>query len=159
MKSFLLTVFGIFFMSPFNISGDSMEPLFSHEDVIMIETVTYLFEEPQRFDIVIFYGTDEPDKFFVKRIIGMPGETVLLREDKIYLVDNEGNENELIEPYRTYGPTVDSLRQIDGVSYVVPEEKYFVLGDNRDNSFDSRTWKNPFVSKESIVGKYYYTLF
>ena len=89
----------------------------------------------------------------------MPGETILLREEKIYLVEEDSDEEELKESHRTFPATVNSLKQLDGVTYAVPEGKYFVLGDNRDNSFDSRTWKDPFVPKESIVGRYYYTVF
>jgi len=159
MKSFLLGLLGFFFTSPFTISGDSMEPIFSHDDVIIAESLTYTSEEPQRGDIIVFHGTDEPDKFFVKRIIGMPGEILKISEDNIYIIDNEGNETKIDEPYLNKSKRVYSLRQIDGTKYEIPEDAYFVLGDNRDSSYDSRTWRNPFVPKKNIVGKYYYVLF
>jgi len=159
MTEFLVATFGFLFMSPFNISGDSMEPLMSHEDTIMFESLSYSLEEPARGDIVVFYGTDEPDKIFVKRIIGMPGETILIREEKVFVVDEDGNEEQLEEDYIKESDIEYSLRQIDGTRYQVPEGKYFMLGDNRNNSFDSRTWHDPFIPKESLVGKYYFELF
>jgi len=146
-------------MSPFNISGDSMYPTFEDGQTIMTESLTYTGEDPARGDVIVFYGTDEPDKFFIKRIIGLPGETIKISEDNVYIIDDEGNETKIDEPYLNKKTKVYSLRQIDGTEYQVPEDSYFVLGDNRDSSYDSRTWKNPFVPKNSIVGKYYFVLF
>lgn len=143
-------------MSPFNISGDSMEPTFSHEDIVMFESLTYQLEEPVRGDIVVFYGTDEYEKIFVKRIIGMPGETVVLKENEV-LIDGKS----LSEPYLSsrYEEIKFNFREFDGVTYEVPLGKYFMLGDNRGNSFDSRVWNDPFVPRENLVGKYYYELY
>lgn len=159
MKTFLVGALGFLFMSPFNIAGDSMEPLLVHEDTAMFESLTYMLEEPQRGDVVVFYGTDEPDKIFVKRIIGLPGEILWLREEKVFIMDDKGNEKQLDEWYLPYDEQEYSLRQLDGTRYEIPEGKYFVLGDNRKSSFDSRTWHDPFVPKENLVGKYYYKLF
>ena len=153
MKAFFAAIFTIFFLSPFTISGNSMEPFLSDHDVILVDSYTYNQEAPQRGDVIVFRGTDEPDKFFVKRVIGLPGETVIIREDDVYI-----NETKLDEPYVYSKDKIYSLRQIDGTQYEVPEGKYFVLGDNRDSSFDSRTWRSPFVPKNNIVGKYYTTL-
>lgn len=158
MKAFLIGAFGFLFMSPFNISGASMEPLLHNGDMAMFESLSYMLEEPMRGDVVVFYGTDEPDKIFVKRIIGMPGETILIREEKVFIVDDNGNEKQITEDYLRNSGREYSLRQIDGTTYKVPEGKYFVLGDNRNNSFDSRTWHDPFVPKENLVGKYYFEL-
>lgn len=155
MKAFLIGVFAVFFMSPFSIQGNSMEPLFSDGDMIMFEGLTYTFEDPMRGDTVVFYGTDEADKVFVKRIIGLPGEEVVMRERKIYI-----NGNELEEPYMGQFSDFEELnmREYDGITYQVPEGKYFMLGDNRRNSFDSRTWSDPFVPRENIIGKYYFDI-
>jgi signal peptidase I len=159
MKLLLEIFISLLFFSPFNVAGDSMEPTLMNTDVIMIDKTAYLFSEPQRGDIVIFFGTDEPDKFFIKRIIGMPGETILLKEDKVFIVNEDGKEIFLDEPYvQIRGNKLYSLRQIDGTRYQVPKGHYFVLGDNRNSSYDSRTWKHPFVPKENIVGKYAYKL-
>ena len=159
MKSFLTGILVVFYMSPFNISGDSMEPVLSDGDVIMTESLTYTDTDPARGDVIVFSGTDEPDKYFVKRIVGLPGETIKISEDNVYVIDEEGNQNKIEEPYLSKSAKAYSLRQIDGTTYQVPEGAYFVLGDNRDSSFDSRSWKNPFVPKNNIVGKYYFMLF
>jgi len=155
MKEFLIGAFAVFFMSPFNIQGDSMEPIFSSGDTIMFEGLSYMIEEPMRGDIAVFYGTDEADKIFVKRIIGLPGEEVLIRERVVY-IDGE----ELEEPYIGQISAGDlNMREYDGITYQVPEGKYFMLGDNRRNSFDSRTWNDPFVPRENIIGKYYFDVY
>lgn len=159
MKAFFTGLIVIFYMSPFNISGDSMFPNFIDGETIMTESLTYQTELPQRGDVIVFKGTDEPDKFFIKRIIGLPGETILIREDNVYTIDNDGKEIKIEEPYINKTEKVYSLRQIDGTKYEIPEAAYFVLGDNRDSSFDSRTWQNPFVPKNNIVGKYSFVLF
>lgn len=157
MKQFLIGVFAVFFMSPFSIQGNSMEPTFSDGDIIMFEGLSYRFEEPVRGDLVVFYGTDEPDKVFVKRVVGLPGEEVVIRERMVYI-----NGEELEEPYLgQFSNFADDLnmREYDGITYELPEGKYFLLGDNRKNSFDSRTWSNPFVPRENIIGKYYFDVY
>jgi len=155
MKQFLIGVFSVFFMSPFNIQGDSMEPTFSNDDYIMFEGFSYMVEEPVRGDIVVFYGTDEADKVFVKRIIGMPGEEVVIKERTVYI-----NGELLEESYLgQHSDSEDlSLREYDGITYEVPNGKYFMLGDNRRNSFDSRTWSDPFVPRDNFLGKYYFDI-
>lgn len=158
MKSFFSSIIVLFFLSPFNISGDSMYPTFVDGQTIMTESLTYTTDNPARGDVIVFYGTDDPDLFFVKRIIGLPGETIKISEDNVYIVD-DGKETKIEEPYLSKSDKVYSLRQIDGTKYEIPEDAYFVLGDNRDSSFDSRTWDNPFVPKNNIVGKYYFVLF
>lgn len=156
MKGFLVGVFAVFFMSPFNISGNSMEPTFSNGDTIMFEGLTYAVEAPMRGDVVVFYGTDEPDKIFVKRIIGLPGEEVVIRERRVYI-----NGELLEEPYlgQLSDPANLKMREYDGITYEVPEGKYFMLGDNRQNSFDSRTWNDPFVPLDNIIAKYYFDIY
>ena len=113
-------------------------------DRIFGNRLAYLFEEPERFDIVIFKYPDDESQRFIKRVIGLPGETVEIREGKVYI---DGSETPLDDsftpetPVGDYGP------------YTVPEGCYFMLGDNRNNSKDSRMWDNPYVKKEKILGK------
>ncbi len=110
--------------------------------------LSYLFDEPERGDIIIFKYPDDPSQNYVKRVIGLPGETVEIKEGKVYISkDGVMLEDPLDEPYLkevaigSYGP------------YEVPEDSYFVMGDNRNNSFDSRKWANTYVPKENIIGK------
>lgn len=101
-------------------------------------------KDPERFDIIIFKYPDDESQRFIKRLIGLPGETVEIRNGKVYI---NGSKEPLDDsfvpetPKGNYGP------------YVVPEDSYFMLGDNRENSRDSRFWDNPFVTFDEIIGK------
>ena len=106
--------------------------------------LTTKLRDPERFDIVIFHYPDDEKQLFIKRIIGLPGETVEIVDGKVYI---DGSEEPLDdsfvngEPLGSFGP------------YEVPEDSYFMLGDNRNNSKDSRFWENTFVRFDQIVGK------
>lgn len=122
----------------------SMIPIVQPGDRLIINRLSYLFEDPKRGDIVMFAYPDNEKKNYLKRIIGLPGEKLEIREGLIYINDRETplSENYLNdEPNGDFGP------------YNVPEGCYFMLGDNRDNSLDAREWKNKYVKKEKIVGK------
>lgn len=127
------------------IPSGSMENTIMTKDRIVAFRLSYLFSKPERQDIVIL-DTPNPneDKMYLKRIIGLPGETLNIIDGKIYINDNT---IPLDEPYikeemlGSFGP------------YTIPEGHYFVMGDNRNNSIDSRYWQNPFVSEDKILGK------
>ena len=106
--------------------------------------LAYLFEDPERFDIVVFKYPDDESQLFVKRVIGLPGETVEIKDGKVYI---NGSETPLDDSFTPETPTGDYG------PYVVPDGSYFMLGDNRNHSGDSRFWKQPYVEKEKIVGK------
>ena len=126
------------------IPSESMEDTIMTGDRIFGNRLAYLFGEPQRYDIVIFKYPDDETQLYIKRVIGLPGETVEIREGKVYI---DGSESPLDDsftpetPVGNYGP------------YTVPEGCYFMLGDNRNYSKDSRFWQNPYVEKEKILGK------
>ena len=101
-------------------------------------------KDPERFDIIIFKYPDDESQLFIKRLIGLPGETVEIRDGKVYINgSSEPLDDSFVPetPKGNYGP------------YVVPEESYFMLGDNREHSRDSRFWDNSFVTFDEIVGK------
>ena len=106
--------------------------------------LAYLFDDPERFDIVVFKYPDDESQLFVKRVIGLPGETVEIKDGKVYI---NGSQTPLDDSFTPETPTGDYG------PYVVPEGSYFMLGDNRNHSGDSRFWKQPYVEKEKIVGK------
>ncbi len=110
----------------------------------------YLLDEPERFDIIIFRYPDDESIYYIKRIIGLPGETVEIRGGNIYI---NGSESPLEEP--TSHPTIIG----DFGPYEVPEDHFFVMGDNRNESWDSRYWENTYVPKENIVGKAIFRLY
>lgn len=123
-------------------------------DRIIASRIEYNFHEPERFDIIIFKAPDEVAKgnnktYYVKRVIGLPGETVTIVNGVVYVADKEGNTQQLRDDFVTactptgnYGP------------YEVPEDSYFVMGDNRESSVDSRFWTSTnYVHKDLIIGK------
>lgn len=114
---------------------------------------SYWFEKPDRGDIIVFHYPDDPKQIFVKRIIGLPGETVEMI-DGITYIDGVALEEDYINPDYWERP-------IEGKNYncgpfTVPEGHYFAMGDNRGNSHDSRFWTNHFIAKKAIIGKAVY---
>lgn len=128
------------------VSGSSMENTLSHADNLIVDKITYRFKEPERFDIIVFPVAYETETYYIKRIIGLPGETVRIdSEGTIYI-----NEEILEE---SYGKAViaDPGRAEEGIT--LGEDEYFVLGDNRNDSIDSRTEAVGNIKKENIVGR------
>lgn len=105
--------------------------------------VSYWGSDPVRGDIIIFKYPDDPSKNFVKRVIGMPGDTVEIIDGVTYV-----NGEELEETYLNETPA-----DLDFGPYEVPEDSYFVMGDNRNHSNDSRMWKNTYVPRNAVLGK------
>ena len=122
----------------------SMIPIVQPGDRLIVNRLAYLFEEPQRGDIVMFIYPDNEKDNYLKRIIGLPGAKVEIRDGLVYINDSK---KPLSEPYLNDPPNGDFG------PYNVPEGCYFMLGDNRDISQDARYWKNKYVKKEKIVGK------
>ncbi len=120
----------------------SMEHTIEVNDCIMGLQLAYLFSSPKRGDIVIFPYPDEPETTYVKRVIGLPGETVEIKNGFVYIDGEPIEEPYLKEEMRgRYGP------------YEVPEGCYFMMGDNRNSSQDSRKWKNTYLKEEDIMAK------
>jgi signal peptidase I len=124
------------------VEGLSMAPTLADQDRLVVNKLIYLLHAPQRGDIVMLYYPEDPDKSFVKRVIGDPGDVIRIVDGKVFVNDVELLDNFVAPEYRShddYGP------------YTVPAAHYFVMGDHRNNSSDSRTW-GP-VPKKYIVGK------
>lgn len=122
----------------------SMENTVMTKDRVFAFRLSYLFENPQRGDIVVFPLPDDESQNYLKRIIGLPGDTVEIKDGKVYINNSEEplQEDYLKEkPTGNYGP------------YEVPENSYFMLGDNRNISLDSRYWEHTFVKQNKIMGK------
>lgn len=134
-------------LQPHKIKGTSMEPNFPNGEYLLTDKLTYRFREPGRGDVIVFEAPQSDGEEFIKRIIGLPGETVAIRNNKVFI-----NGTQLTESYIptniTTGP--GPFLGIDE-SVIVPTDNYVVLGDNRIASSDSRVWG--FVSKEKINGK------
>lgn len=135
-----------FLVQPFLVSGPSMEPSFKSGDYLLIDELTYRFREPARGEVVVFRYPDDPKVFFIKRVIGRPGERVVSRSGRL-TVFADGSENSarvIAEPYLS-----PESRTSDFDVTLAPGE-YYVLGDNRSYSFDSRNWGA--VNRTRIVG-------
>ena len=127
------------------VPSGSMEDTIHEGDRLIGLRVAYLFSSPQRGDIVIFKYPDDESKKFIKRVIGLPGDTVSFTDGDVYVNGEKLDEPYLKEQHITFSP--------NETSYTVPNGCYFMLGDNRGNSKDSRYWAEPFVQKNKILAK------
>ena len=144
---------GIFFfvylliMRPHKIKGQSMSPNFPDGEYLLTEKVTYYLHQPERGDVVVFTPPVSDTDEFIKRIIGLPGDQVMVKGGRVYI-----NDQLLDEPYLSPDLlTEDGSFLPEGQEYTVPAGQYFVLGDNRPHSSDSRFW-GP-ITKKSISGR------
>lgn len=157
-----------FLVSPFQVEGNSMIDTLENREYIVINKLVYFLSKPERGDIVVFRppNTDH-NKHYVKRVIGVPGDTVILRNGNVYvLVGGKEPERRLIEPYlneRNQGHTYPGVSVTEGEKrYIVPPDQYFLLGDNRLGSLDSRSFRDthnefvPFVPRGDINGKVWF---
>ena len=136
-----------FVVTPIVVNGPSMEPTLHENDVMLLDKISYRFKKIQRFDIVVVH---HHDTHIIKRVIGLPGENIEYKDNKLYV---DGKETE--EPFEHDETDDFSLDQLD--SGVVPEDSYLVLGDNRDDSLDSRVIG--FIKKDQILGHAHFTIF
>lgn len=128
------------------VSGSSMETTLSDGDNLIIDKLTYHFKDPERFDIIVFPYEYEPDTYYIKRIIGLPGETVYIDEDgNIYINGELLDEDYGLEPIENAGIAASTI--------TLGEDQYFVLGDNRNNSTDSRFENVGLIKRKDIIGR------
>ena len=138
LKTFLIIFCVVFAMNKLVyinavIPSESMQNTIMKGDRVLGNRLAYIKDDPERYDIVIFKYPDDPSKIFIKRVIGLPGETVTVKDGKIYIDGKEQTQAVSFCPEEmagSFGP------------YEVPEDSYFVMGDNRNNSLDSRYWDN-----------------
>jgi signal peptidase I len=145
----LIVIARLAVVSPFMVEGESMLPTMHENDLFLIETNLQVADDLQRGDIVVFSFDDE--YFYVKRVIGLPGETVKI-EDSFVEIKRGETYKKLNEPY-LMGESYDYG---DERFFIVPEGEFFVMGDNRGHSKDSRTFKDPYISFEDIGGRQVY---
>jgi signal peptidase I len=142
----------MFIAQPFIVSGASMENTFHSGEYLIVDQVTYNFHKPERGDVIIFRYPKEPSKFFIKRVIGLPGETVSINGN-VVTIRNEENPNGFVleEPY------IKSMEIPYYKDETLGEREYFVMGDNRDESSDSRAWG--ILTDDRIIGRAFLRLF
>lgn len=129
----------------FVVQGSSMEPTFENTQFLIVSRIHYLLGEPQRGDIVVFHFPGNTAEDYIKRVIGLPGETVEIRDTKVYI-----DGRELVEPYINEPCRPDSCRD---QTWTLGDEEYFVMGDNRNRSQDSRSSRVGLVPRRNIVGE------
>lgn len=142
----------MFIAQPFIVSGASMEETFQSGEYLIVDQVSYYFEAPKRGEVIIFRYPRDPSKFFIKRVIGLPGEIIEIINGEIIIKNEESPDGFILdEPYIEPMPIAAPLRESLG------EREYFVMGDNRDQSSDSRAWG--VLQEERIIGRAWLRLF
>ncbi|HRH25575.1 MAG TPA: signal peptidase I [Parcubacteria group bacterium] len=141
----IVVPFRLFIAQPFIVDGASMDPTFRNSQYLIVDELTYHFNTPERGSVLIFKYPKDPKKFFIKRVIGLPGEEVRIINGEVTIVNTENpNGLKLVEPYVVY-------KKEDSHSVKLGEGEYFVMGDNRAGSSDSRFW-GP-VPEKNVVGR------
>ena len=135
-------------MQPFFVSGKSMEPNFHDGDYLIVDEISYRIDEPKRGDVIIFRYPKNPKEFFIKRIVGLPGEKIEIENNKIVIYNNE-NQDGIILDEDIYIPL--DTKTTGSYSAILKNDEYYVLGDNRNASADSRMWG--VLEEHFIVGK------
>ena len=134
----------VYFLNDVKVSGTSMEPTFSDEDVLLLDKFSYGFADAKRFDIIAF-TLDNSDTVYIKRVIGLPGETIQIKDGSIYINDKLLTDIKSAEAILNAGDAIEKI--------LLGEDEYFVLGDNRNNSEDSRFASIGMVKEANIIGK------
>jgi signal peptidase I len=139
--------FRIFVAQPYVVSGSSMDPTFKNADYLIVDQLSKRFEEPKRESVVIIRYPKDPSTFFIKRLIGFPGETVEIKNGVVSIDTGStrkgGGVIQLNEPYVVYS-------KVEDFSIKLGDDQYFVMGDNRAGSYDSRMWGT--LPKKYIIG-------
>jgi signal peptidase I len=144
----IFVIIYLFLFQPHQVRGNSMYPNFHDADYLLTDKISYRLSQPKRDDVVIFVAPKNEEYDYIKRVIALPGEKVSINDSNQVLVENQiVDETYLPEDTKTYG---GNFLEIGG-TVTVPDNQYFVLGDNRSHSSDSRDWG--FVPKENLVGK------
>jgi len=142
---FIIYPFRKFVAEPYIVSGASMSPTFETGHYLIIDKISYRFNNPQRDDVIVMKYPKDTSRDFIKRIIGLPNETVEIRDGAVYIINAENPKGILlVEDFITLTQKENLLRRLGS-------NEYFVMGDNRAGSFDSRSW-GP-LPKEDIIGK------
>jgi len=138
-----------FLIQPFFVRGASMEPNFDNGQYLVIDEISYRFNEPQRGDIIVFKYPLDPSQYYIKRLIGLPSETVEVKNGKVFIYNSLHPQGMILDESDYLSERAITMG--DNIKVVLGEREYFVLGDNRQASSDSRKWGA--LSKEYIIGR------
>lgn len=135
-----------FLFQPFLVKGESMEPNFANGDYLIIDELSYRFDKPQRGEVIVFRNPLDLSQRYIKRVIGLPSETIEIKDGKIKIFNQQGSE--ILDETDYFS---SSIFTAGNINTTLGEDEYFVLGDNRDASSDSRRWGS--LPKDYIIGK------
>ena len=141
----------VFIAQPFIVSGSSMVPTFEDGQYLIIDEISYRLDEPKRDDVVVFRYPNDPEKFFIKRIIGLPNETVHIENETIKIFNEEHKDGLVLDQGYLKNNTEN-----DKFHKTLDKDEYFMLGDNRSASSDSRVWGA--VQKDLLIGRVFLRL-
>jgi signal peptidase I len=140
----------MFIAQPFVVSGESMFPTFNDGQYLIVDEISYIVGTPHRGDVIIFRYPNETKRFFIKRIIGMPNEEILINNGEVVIVNKDNKDGfKLQESYIN-----ESFNTTE--TYKTKDDEYFVMGDNRNRSLDSRAWG--ILPQKLIIGRAYLRL-
>lgn len=132
-------------IQPFVVSGESMYPTFHNGEYLIIDEISYILGEPKRGDVVVFRYPKDPSRFFIKRIIGMPNERIVIKNGEVTVFNKENPDGlKINEPYIKEEFSTTSID-------ITEENEYFVMGDNRNRSSDSRSWG--ILNEKLMIGR------
>jgi signal peptidase I len=135
-----------FIAQPFIVSGESMYPTFHDKEYLIVDELSYRLGTPDRGDVVVLRYPLEEKRFFIKRLIGMPGDTITFRAGKVFITEPGQEIRQIDEPYYR-GTTIPG----NETTVVLQEKEYFVMGDNRNFSSDSRAWG--ILPEHDLIGR------
>lgn len=141
----------VFLFRPFQVNGESMYPTFKNKEYILTSIIALRFGKPRLGDVIVFKAPKDTEKDFIKRVIGVPGDTISLQDGSVYLNGRFLDESSYLPPSIK---TLGGLFLKENHAVAVPPQSYFVLGDNRPYSSDSREWG--FVPENLIIGQSFF---
>lgn len=159
VKSFFcylaVTVLSILFLIIFviqraDVYGDSMEPALKDGDILLVDKLSYRFSDPKRFDVIVFSYRYQKGRYYTKRIIGLPGETVQIKEGAVWINGEKLEKDVSSEPIKKPGRAEEII--------TLGEDEYFVLGDNRNDSSDSRDTDVGNIKRDDIIGRIWFKI-
>ena len=140
----------MFIAQPFVVNGDSMFPTFHNKEYLIVDEISYIVRSPARSEVTIFRYPNDPSRFFIKRIIGMPNETIEIKNGAVKIINKENPDGFILEePYLNEKFTTTE-------TFTTGNDQYFVMGDNRNRSSDSRSWG--VLPKKFMIGRAYLRL-
>jgi len=137
-----------FLIQPFYVKGASMEPNFHENEYLMVDEISYRFSPPKRGDVIVFRYPKDPQEYYIKRLIGLPGETVEIKDGSVYIIDAAGSTSKVEENYL---PSYVSTVALASEPVKLAADEYYMMGDNRNGSKDSRSF-GP-VKKSFVIGR------